>query len=917
MPIHFARYELINGYIHNWIVAGPQAIPVLDMERFQGEDWKLQIARHYTPTLTLPRSHSTRTGEGDVGSGVTPTPVETETFHVGDAQLTWNYFRCDDDHFVDCTAFYHTCHYLRAWAYSRVVSPASGAEPVEAAQAVTCILTTNGPADVWLNGQHVHRHEHFHHQIPHSVSFRAQLRAQLREGHNEFLVRFAEVAARECPYAMALQIVGASPEAFVFVPTLHEGIARRQTVETAIEAAYLDRDVFVWDDEITVHWPKDLATSAELTVRLQQPQGWIHSEARPTVSAGHRAPISMPYQVPEGPFHIVLLPSLQEYYEGNLRVERKIALTALKNKYSQSPYGTFAERRMEALTDAARRADNVFSEIAKMALGNWADVNTDVIMQTIAGINQRKDCSDFYLVGLLGMMHRYGSDPQFPESLKQPLEACVLNFKYWMDEPGEDAMCYWSENHQILFHACEILAGQLYPNCMFTNVGQTGAWHRAKGERMALSWLHKRGASGFREWDSNCYFEEDLLALSHLADLAESQPVYDLATVIMDKMFFTMALNSYKGTFGSTHGRTYVQHIKGARNEATAGVSRLMWGMGAFNDKIMATVSLACMTNYGFPLIIGDIAIALPEEMWNRERHAGTLEAWRDRATGDWDVNKVTYKTPDYMLCSAQDYQPGESGYQQHIWQATLGPDAVVFVTHPPCLSEENSHRPGFWHGNLILPRVAQWKDVLIAIHNATSLRGAHFAPKQSPSSDRETAERCFSIASQKTLAMTQSDDWLGFTHAYFPVWAFDGYVLRDGWAFARKGDGYLALTAARGVELITRGDNAYRELRSYGQDNVWLCHMGRAALDGDFSAFQDKILALAVTFEGLSMRCATLRGETLAFGWKGPLLRNGQVEPITGFKHYDNPYCVADLPASQMDVRYGDLTMRLKFASG
>ena len=131
-------------------------------------------------------------------------------------------------------------------------------------------------------------------------------------------------------------------------------------------------------------------------------------------------------------------------------------------------------------------------------------------------------------------------------------------------------------------------------------------------------------------------------------------------------------------------------------------------------------------------------------------------------------------------------------------------------------------------------------------------------------------------------------------------------------WAFARKGEGYLALTAARGLEFITRGDNAYRELRSHGQHNVWLCHMGRAALDGDFAAFQDKILALDVAFDELSVRCATLRGETLAFGWEGPLMRNGQEEPITGFKHYDNPYCVADLPASQMEIRYGDQAMRL-----
>jgi hypothetical protein len=163
-------------------------------------------------------------------------------------------------------------------------------------------------------------------------------------------------------------------------------------------------------------------------------------------------------------------------------------------------------------------------------------------------------------------------------------------------------------------------------------------------------------------------------------------------------------------------------------------------------------------------------------------------------------------------------------------------------------------------------------------------------------------------------------DDWLGFTHAYFPVFAFDDYVLRDGtngqkWAFARKDDGYLALAAARGFELITRGDNAYRELRSYGLHNSWLCHMGRAALDGTFSDFQEKVLALTLIFDDLAVQCDTLRGESLTFGWEGPLLLNGQEQPITGFKHYENPYCVADLAASKMEIAFGDQLMRLELA--
>ena len=132
-----------------------------------------------------------------------------------------------------------------------------------------------------------------------------------------------------------------------------------------------------------------------------------------------------------------------------------------------------------------------------------------------------------------------------------------------MDQPGADAMCFWSENHQILFHTCEILAGQLLPDELFANAGLTGSQHRAKGEERALSWLRKRAAGGFREWDSNTYFEEDVLALSHLVDLAENDDVRELAAVVLDKMFFGLAVNSFKGAFGSSHGRTYSPYIKG------------------------------------------------------------------------------------------------------------------------------------------------------------------------------------------------------------------------------------------------------------------------------------------------------------------------------------------------------------------
>ena len=82
------------------------------------------------------------------------------------------------------------------------------------------------------------------------------------------------------------------------------------------------------------------------------------------------------------------------------------------------------------------------------------------------------------------------------------------------------------------------------------------------------------------------------------------------------------------------------------------------------------------MESYELPSVISEIAGSMPDEMWSRERHA--VHAARE-------VNKVTYKTPDGMLCSAQDYYPGQAGHQEHIWQATLGAFRHS-LCHPSCL---------------------------------------------------------------------------------------------------------------------------------------------------------------------------------------------------------------------------------------
>ncbi|MGN6757123.1 MAG: hypothetical protein ACTHMJ_12125, partial [Thermomicrobiales bacterium] len=793
---------------------------------------------------------------------VTTPPVEGSALAVDGVAHEWRYVRCHDDHQVDLSTFFHTCHYLVSYAYATLDVAAGGPAQV--------MLDSNGPADLWVNGEHAGRHEQIGLQDP----ARAAFSITLRTGRNDILVRFEALATRACPYTLALRVVGFAPEAArVLLPAAPGDLARRQRFEAIVEAASCSRQLYRDGAPVVLRWAGAETVEGALVVRLLDAAGQTRAEQRVPATANGEVVLADSDALADGVYRIAIAPAEPS------PVRRELAIRVFNGDFAEQPAGTFAMRRREALEHAAAQQGDIFAEIAKVALGRWDDLDHETIQATIDGINQRRDCSDFYLAGLLGLLLRHGADPAFPAGLRRQLRECVLGFKYWIDEPGADAMCYWTENHQILFFTCAALAGQLYPDDIFLNTGQPGRWHRDKGLQMARDWCLRRGAGGFIEWDSNVYFEEDLLALSHLCDLCDDAEVRPLAELVMNQMCYQLAVNSYRGVFGATHGRTYVQHILGARLEATSGVGRLLWGLGGYNTSLRALVALACCDRYRLPPVLERIAHDQPEALWSRERAQGEFDARSDLKEGAWAVDKATFKTPDGMLCSAQDWHPGEQGVQQHIWQATLGPDAVIFGTHPACSSVDGSRRPGYWHGNYLLPRVAQHRETLIALYRLPD------------------------------------DDRLGFTHVYFPLAAFDEYDITGGWAFARRGDGYMALTAPQGIVLTRQGNFADQELRSYGEHNAWDCLLGRGALDGDFAAFRQAVLARPWSFTDLAVRGTDHRGRALAFAWEGPLTVDGIATPNTGFKRHDSPYCVQGWTDDAMVIQHGGETLTLDFA--
>ncbi len=890
-------YPLTNGAIDNWLLAGPQATPLtgpasptgigLSTNSKDAQDRSysmLRAARRAHSFLPYPRSDSERPGPAnDPGTlagwreDASGAPAERDSFQLGEDTLTWRAYRCLDDHFIDLGGFYPTWHYVQAWACAELVCPT--------AQKAEFVANVCGAAAIWLNGEQLLLQE----RPRHSHLLTAE--AQLLEGHNQILARLDTAARGDSPQRFGLSIAGDTEEGWsVCLPTRIAALDRRRKFERFFEDAWLDRYLYTAEDNVQVCWPDEFdrpesTSDTDMELRLQTPNGRIYMMARSPFPKSGEADAAVDMgtarRAPEGACELQLMPGPEEYAIGGMRMRRRLHLHVSKNRFSDQPaeLGAYPQRRIEALLDATRRQDNLYCEVARMALERWSQVRVAAVQQTITDLMEDAADGACTVVGLLGMLARYGENSSFPVEFRRALAEQACRFPFWAEGERCRKTGDWDESEQILYFVAQILAGQLFPEREFGSSGATGLQFREEGERSAAAWCQERGRFGFAAWDSSRMVEANVVALIHLVDFAENEEVRELAAVVLDKIFLGMALNSFRGAYGSTQGRADSLSVRSARIAPSSGISRLLWGMGAFNEHVMGSVSLACSDIYFLPPIIGAIAADQPEAMLNRERHSAAPSAEGKLKPASWEVNKVTYRTPDAMLCSAQDYRPGEPGGQEHIWQATLGPEAVVFVNQPACLSEVEAHRPNCWRGNGRLPRVAQWRDALVAVYSFRDVDGV-----------------------------------ADLTHAYFPVHAFDEYRVREGWAFARKDDGYLALTAAQGLTLTERGEQAYRELRSYGRENVWLCQLGRRAEDGDFADFQARALALHVEFAQLAVKFATMRDETLSFGWTGPLSVNGREEAICGFSQFENPYCTVELGASQMELIHGKDALRLHF---
>jgi hypothetical protein len=147
----------------------------------------------------------------------------------------------------------------------------------------------------------------------------------------------------------------------------------------------------------------------------------------------------------------------------------------------------------------------------------------------------------------------------------------------------------------------------------------------------------------------------------------------------------------------------------------------------------------------------------------------------------------------------------------------------------------------------------------------------------------------------------------LRFTHAWLPQDHFDEVVEQRGWILARRGDGYLALRSQQPYHWQTTepGEDRGREVLAPGTENVWICELGRRAVDGPFDEFVQRIVGAELSFRRLGVRYHSPSQGWLEFGWRAPLRQDGTEVPLGGYPRYDNPYARATFPADQIDIHH------------
>ncbi len=595
--------------------------------------------------------------------------------------------------------------------------------------------------------------------------------------------------------------------------------------------------------------------------------------------------------------------------------------------------------------DIRLEQDQIYRELVN---GN-TDIDWDRLDGTLEYINGQYDCADFRMVSLIRIIYEFGD--QIPESTMKKIRETLFEFRYWWDEPGENSMCYWSENHQILFASAEYLIGQKYPGVVFTASGLTGKEHMAKARTRALNWLEMRWNYGFIEFYSEVYYKEDIGAMINLIDYANDKEIVEKTKIIMDMLLYDVASQNIDNTFVSVTGRAYSGNRKGGPGVNLGGLAEYYWGNGELIHSGMM-YGMVVTKKYTPPPVLKEIArdtnnvvikqnngldiIELKDEGYfgsdnrsmmmqlgmesftNPEIVRNTLSLMRKASMFTNDFVK-DFKIIDFTLLRWLHLEPVivRAINPQSNGVAIQKANTYTYKTKDYSLYSVQNYHPGTYGD--------QHHVAGMNIGNATSIFHTHPAlekdvPNQSPNywvgyghlphvaQDGNVSLAIYNIPEKKGLI---EKALLDYTHAYFPKEKFDSVHIENNYAFGMEGTTYAAFICKN---KLSYRENTTDDLIQDGKRTYWITQAGSREEDQSFAEFCQRILGNKVSFDSTKLVLTYMsknKEYELEFG-KEFLLNKKPVN--VNYARYDSPYCYAEKKAETITYKFNGKSLLLDF---
>lgn len=685
---------------------------------------------------------------------------------------------------IDFSGFWFRATRLAAWAETGIEAEAAGVAKLK--------LRTCGGAVLWVNGEKVREISTYIRNYEQDV----ECVVSLKEGINELKIFFDDLAERDTRYFFQLDYLS-GPVAQIALPVASKATVADQ-IEHALDQMHFDKPAYS-DGEVVMVLPRTIDCDVDVTITIE---GDFLSQEKQIVKRVLKADQALINVGHIEDFHSDFRHFEVCFTADGFSAERPFTVEVAHCEAQGAVPATFAERVDEALQHIAHKGyDDSISALARLSIGIGDVITERMINNSLPKIEACHDCADFHLVPLLFGRIQYGH--LLSEAIVTRIDAATLDFRFWLDEPGNDVQWYYSENHALLFHTAAYLAGHFHADKLFVRSGKIGAEQSTAAAERLRAWFDHFEQWEMAEFNSVPYFPIDLKGLATLAALAHDEDIKTRSTRAVLRLLKVVACSAHQGIMTGAQGRSYEHTLMAARTSELSAISRVLWGRGWYGRCFHCMPQLLlCMRDFGLEVPAGYRDIAMLKGDEKREWIFAQAE------------NKFTklyhYKTANTAMGSATRYRWGEWGYQETILQLRLGnnPDAQIWVNHPGEVIHCGFGRPSYWGGCGSLPRVHQYRDLAIVIF--------------------ETNEE-------------QPD----FTHIWFPQITFDEAEFMQKGAMARSGEGYVQVLAGGDLEMVSCGPTANNELRQYGRKTAWIVRLGNAQENGSFADFRSQFAGL------------------------------------------------------------------------